>query len=210
MEGHLEFTQAENDIRKKWLFWTIQLPGFVTACSLSIFIIAIFIMQSSSNIETFSLKNFIFLGVFLFMVIFFGGGYYLNYHCCYKKPGTILLAIQMIGYLFSLLIIVADVIDKLIENPTILVPGALFFAYEVTILYYSYKLRKINKGMQERRIVNSPVYLNAVSVFSTANSLEQLDALFAQLRIAHVSENSLMALGRAYDLQKKLVSQSQT
>lgn len=161
----MNFTEAENKIRSKWLFWSIILPAVAFGF---IFIVCFFGSSTVSELKA-----------VISFSIFGAGVLYMKYHCAYKNPGTILLSLMMIWCLF----------------------GCHFPA-----LYYSYKLRKINKNMQKRILLTSPVYAYAASVFSTTNNLEELNEQFTKLRIADDRGSTVQVLAIAYDAQKKMLS----
>lgn len=129
------FTKAENKIRKTWLFLTILLPAFV--------LVGVFILVAITDVTV------IIPGILILLVL--AGISYVNYYCAYKNPGTILLLLTIIGCsldLFKALFSVKNLI--FIKTPLsnlLLELGIL--AYVIPILYYSYKLRQINKQKQE-------------------------------------------------------------
>jgi len=136
------------------------------------------------------------------------GGMYMNYYCAYKNPGTILLLLMMIGISLNLL----TTFFKL-ENLALMKVSLVFLLFmlvvlilEISVFYYSYKLRKINKKIKERRLTASPVYINAISVFSTATNLEELNQQFSRLRTSDDSGSAVEVLAKAYDQQKKMLT----
>jgi len=178
MENSLEFTEAENKIRKKWLFWSIKLPAFILGCFFTIGVLSAIITTNLMAIMGLLLASFLSVC-----------GLYMNYYCAYKNAGTILLLFEMIWSSFSLVVI-------LFESEM----SAIFLLYQLIVFYYSYKLRKINKKFQERNLIASPAYINALSVFSTATNLKELNEQFSKLRDL---ESSVKALTKAYKQQKK-------
>ena len=196
MENSLKFTEAENKIRKKWLFWSTQLPCFVIGLFMIIHIYDIFITENFTKLTGFILSSICFSGVF-----------YVNYHCAYKNPGTALLLSEIILISLNLLVIFLRL--KILVLLKISVVFSLFMLtvliFEFIVFYYSYKLRKINKKMQERKLIVSPVYIDALPVFSTATSLEELDEQFTKLRDSHDLRSAIRALAKAYDQQKKML-----
>lgn len=162
MENSLNFTETDNKIRKKWLFWVVKLPVFVVVSFIIVGILDVLIAPDFTKIKAIVLIS-----------LFAAGGSYLNYYCAYKNPGTILLLLMMIGIPINILTIFLDPSDlALMKVSTIFLLVVLMRCiYEFTMFYYSYKLREINKKMQKRRLTSSPVYINAFSVFSTATHL---------------------------------------
>lgn len=200
MESGLQFTESENRIRKKWLFWTVLLPAFVSGCIITTFLLFGF----------FAVPNYMMLipiGIFFLIT---AGSLYLNYHCAYKKPGTILLLLVMIGIPINL------VLNFLKPETLALMKVSVFFSlftlamlfFEFIVFYYSYQLRKINMNMQERQLLASPAYINAVSVFSTAADLEKLDEQFTKLRASLDEGSAVQACAKAYDQKKKMLKRS--
>jgi hypothetical protein len=195
-ENSLKFTEAENKIRKKWLFWSTMLPAVILGCFI---IFAIFSFFISSN--------FMAMGGILVLSLLLTGGFYMNYYCAYKNPGTILLLLGMIGTSLNLATFFKP------ENLALMKASIIFLLFmlimlffELIVLYYSYKLRKINKKMQERKLIASPVYINALSVFSAAANLEELNEQFTKLRTSHDSGNAVEILAKAYNQQKKMLN----
>ena len=195
-KNSLEFTGPENKIRKKWLFWSTLLPVFVLG---GLKIIVMFRLFMAADFMTM-------MGILL-LFLFSAGGWYINYHCAYKNPGTMLLLLGIIG--ISLNLLTTFLKPENLALMKVSVGASLFMLmtvfFQITVLYYSYKLRKINKKMQERRLIASPVYINALSVLSTAINLEELNEQFTRLRTAHDSGSGVEALAKAYDQQKKIL-----
>jgi len=145
-ESSLAFTEDENKIRKRWLFFSIGLPNLILVCSM--FFNLIFAMLSSDYMKLF----WTFL-VFLALMV----SVYINYYCAYKNPGTKLLFLMIVGSSLSLLILPINLFDKEILDSmesslifSLLMFGMAFF--NVALLYYSYKLRQINKKMKARKM----------------------------------------------------------
>jgi len=196
-ESSLKFTETENKIRKKWLFLSTILPAALLGCFI---IISIFAAFTSSNFMAM-------LGILVLSLVS-AGGMYMNYYCAYKNPGTILLLLMMIGISLNLL----TTFFKL-ENLALMKVSLVFLLFmlvvlilEISVFYYSYKLRKINKKIKERRLTASPVYINAISVFSTATNLEELNQQFSRLRTSDDSGSAVEVLAKAYDQQKKMLT----
>jgi len=199
-ENDLSFTEAENKIRKKWLFWSIKLPVSFLAC---VMVLVLFNAVISSDFQAV-------ISILLFALLFLGGEY-MNYYCAYKNPGTILLLLGMIGNSYNL---IAPFFH--IENLALMKESMVFSLFmlmmsffSLIVFYYSYKLRKINQNMQKKILRASPVYINAVSVFSTATSLEELNEQFTKLRASDDSGNAVKILAKAYDKQKKMLKLAQ-
>lgn len=142
-KNYVAFTAVENKIRKRWLAWSILLPGFV---SVSILIILLIKIVASGS---FFSKD---MGAALLWVLFSGGGLYISYHCAYKKPGTVLLLLGMIGISLNLVLDLFKVISLLvIKAPVVLfVPLLAMVSFDIVIFYYSFKLRKANKSYKKR------------------------------------------------------------
>lgn len=195
-EDSSEFTRAENKIRKRWLFLTTIFPAIILALIIVATLVGVF----------YSLDFLVLLwSAFLFSLIF-SPALYLNYYCAYKNPGTILLLLMMIGSFLNLLepLFNSENITLMKEYPVLVFIMPVIFIFQACVLYYSYKLRKINKKMKERRLTSSPAFVNALSVFSTAINIDELNDQFARLRDSHNSEGGAMkALSKAYDQQKK-------
>jgi|JI9StandDraft_1071089.scaffolds.fasta_scaffold01748_9 hypothetical protein len=145
-ESSLAFTEDENKIRKRWLFFSIGLPNLILVCSM--FFNLIFAMLSSDYMKLF----WTFL-VFLALMV----SVYINYYCAYKNPGTKLLFLMIVGSSLSLLILPINLFDKEILDSmesslifSLMMFGMAFF--NVALLYYSYKLRQINKKMKARKM----------------------------------------------------------
>lgn len=195
-ESSLNFTEAENKIRKRWLFLTTIFPAIILALIIVATLVGVF----------YSLDFLVLVwSAFVFSLIF-SPALYLNYYCAYKHPGTILLLLMMIGNSLNIL-------GTLFNPENInLMKKYLFFAFlfpmvlifDASVLYYSYRLRTINKKMKERRLTATPAYANAISVFATAINIDELNDQFTKLRDSHNSEKSaIKALSKAYDQQKK-------
>lgn len=60
--------------------------------------------------------------------------------------------------------------------------------------------------MKEKRLTASPVYINALSAFSTATNLEELDEQFTKLRSSHDSGGGVKILVKVYNQQKKALT----
>lgn len=195
-ENGLKFTETENKIRKKWLFWSTILPAVVLGCFIIVSIFDVFISSDFTVIVVITLLS-----------LFPAGELYMNYYCAYKNPGTILLLLGMIGISLNLL----ATFFKL-ENLGLMKTSVVFsllmlmiLFFQLIVFYYSYKLRKINKKMQERKLMASPIYANAISVFSAATNLEELDEQFTKLRISDDSGSTVHVLVKAHDKQKKML-----
>lgn len=193
-ESSLKFSEAENKIRKKWLFTT--LPEIFLRCFI---IISIFGDFTPSNVMMTRL-------IFLLSLASVGGAY-MNYYCAYKNPGTILPLLWMIVISLNLLFFSFFLILKnlaLINVPLILLLCMLvLFVFEFATFYYSYNLRKINKEMKKRILTTSSVYINAISIFSTATNLEELNQQFSRLKTLDDLGSAVEALAEAYAQQKK-------
>jgi len=195
-ENSLRFTEAENKIRKKWLFWSIILPAAVFGCCIIVAMIGVFIASS-----------YILMTGILLSSLIFAGGLYMTYYCAYKNPGTVLLLLGMIGIPLNLLITFLKPENLALMKASVffLLCMLMMLFFALVVLYYSYKLRKINKKMQERKLIASPVYINALPVFLTATNLEELNEQFIKLRASDNSENTVQALAKAYNQQKKML-----
>jgi hypothetical protein len=190
MENSSEFTLSENKIRKVWLILCILIPAFMLAVSFIYGISELFVEFDSTV-----------LLVVVFGVPLFTGVLYMFYHCAYKNPGTVFLLLNMIGISFKLLQSFGQA--HLEAGPL----GMLIsLCWGGAGFYYSYKLRKINKKIQERRLMASSAYINALGVFSTATNLEELNAQFSRLRVADDSGSTVKALAKAYEQQKKMLT----
>jgi hypothetical protein len=194
-ENSLEFNEAENKVRKRWLFWSIKLPAFLLGC----FIIFI---GRFTLLLFFDLK--IAITVFLFFLLL-PLSLYMNYYCSYENPGTNLLLLSMIGITLNL---IANFFKAenlaLIKAPTRFSFFMLMMLFlQLIVLYYSYKMRKINKKMQEKRLRASPIYINALSFFSTATNLEELNKHFSRLKNSDDSGTTVQILLKAYDQEKE-------
>lgn len=194
MESSVKFTETENKIRKKWLFWSTVLPAIVLGC---IIIVAMFSVVISSDFTA--------MMQIILLFLFSAGGFYMSYYRAYKNPGTnLLLSIMIVGSLNIPLTLLKPENLSLMKTSisfSLLMLMMLFF--NVIVLYYSYKLRKINKNMQERRL--RAFYTNATSVFSTATNLEELNEQFTKLRNSDDSRSTVYILSKAYDQQKKML-----
>lgn len=196
MEESVTFTERENSIREKWLFWSIQTPVFFYACFLAL---ALYFSAISFDIASLiTLVSGTLIGV---------GGMYLNYYCSYKKPGTILLLLTMIGIGLNLLTTLSNPEEVALISKS---KGTALFVilclvWEAYVFYYSYKLRKINKTIKDRKLTvwRSQLYTHAVSVFSTAKNIEELNEQFAKLKAANDFGKAVQVLAKAYDEQKK-------
>lgn len=198
-ESSLKFTEAENKIRKRWLFLTTLLPATILALIIIASIVSVF----------YSLEMLALLGIVLVVALIFSGSLYLNYYCAYKNPGTILLLLMTIGSSLNVLVTLFN------PDNHIQMKESFFFSFlilltlifDASVIYYSYRLRQINKKMKERRLTSSPVFVNALSVFSTASNIDELNELFAKLRNSQKTEGKgVEALAKAYDQQKKILS----
>lgn len=195
-EKSLDFTETEKKIRKKWLFWVVKLPIFVIVLFVILFT---FLSILKANFLAITITA-------LFSLIFFGA-VYLNYYCAYKNPGTILLLIEIIALPLNIFATLSD------EKYLSFMKASLSFSlivlimifYQLLVLYYSYQLRKVNKNIHERKLIHSPVYMKALSLFSKATHLDELDAQFIQLRNAPESEGAVELLVKAYGQQKKVL-----
>ena len=196
-ENNLKFTEIENKIRKKWLFLSVMVPAGVCGCAIIFAICTLFIFSSFMAI----------IGIFLLSLLP-AGIFYMYYRCAYKNPGTILLQLMMIGISLNLLTAFFNPEYLALKKTSVVFSWFILIVlfWDIIIFYYSYKLRKINKKMQERKLIASPVYVNALSVFSTATNLEELNEQFTKLRNSDNSGNSVQALAIAYDRQKKCYS----
>jgi hypothetical protein len=139
MENGLEFTEAENKIRRRWLFWSTKLPAFGLGCLIAI--VGVFVILAGVH----AIMGLILISLLSAL------GFYMNYYCSYKNPGTILLLLEMIGLslgllptLFKMFVFInVSIVPSLVFSP--------FFFFDAIVFYYSYKLRKINQNMQKRR-----------------------------------------------------------
>jgi hypothetical protein len=186
-KNKVEFTEVENKIRKRWLFLS-SIPSVVGG------ILCIFSILFSSDF----MDPLAFLGLVPILLI----GFYINYYCAYKNPGTILLLLIMIGLTLTLFKEFLSFFDP--QNIAFIkIPlgysliTLAFSSYPIALFYYSYKLRKINKKMKEKRLM---VY--ALSDFSAATSLEELNEQFARRKISYDSKIQIKVLTEAYDQHK--------
>lgn len=193
-KNNVEFTELENKIRKRWLFWSLLLPAFM----LGSVIIGIIIYS-------FAVKRFEAMAAVLVLLLLSVGGFYLKYHCAYKNPGTILLLLEMIGIPINLLPIFFKPHNLALMRASLVFSlfmlAVLFEA--VIVFYYSYQLRKINKDVKERKLIATPTYINVVSVFSTATTLEELNDQFSKLSPSHDGGIMRQILSKAYNQHKK-------
>ncbi|MBS0585671.1 MAG: hypothetical protein JSR76_05155 [Verrucomicrobia bacterium] len=145
-QSPLVFTEAENKIRKRWLFFSTILPNVVFGCCIIMGII--YALHAS---------DFMALLWILLTALVLAGSIGINYHCAYKNPGTKLLFLMIVGSAISLLNLPRDLMRK--ENLdylqtsmtySLVIFGTAFF--NVALLYYSYKLRQINKKMKARKV----------------------------------------------------------
>jgi ABC-type transport system involved in multi-copper enzyme maturation permease subunit len=199
IETSLKFTETENKIRKKWLFWCIKLPCIAYGLVITLAMWAAFISS-----------DFITIIGFILLSLFVAGGVYISYHCAYKKPGTILLLLNMIGILLYLFLtfLNPEKLALMIMSVSFSLFMLTMLFWQLAMLYYSYKLRKINKKMKEKQLIEliaSPPYINALSIFSTATNLEELNNQFAKLKTSYATEGSIEALVKAYKQQKKVL-----
>lgn len=195
-ESRLKFTETENKIRKTWLFLSTILPATVLVFFI---IVSIFVAFTSSNFMEI-------LMILLFSLVL-AGGFYMNYYCAYKNPGTILLLLMMIGISLNLLttFFKPENLALMSLSLVFLLFMLVILVFKITVFYYSYKLRKINKKMKERKLTATPMYINALSVFSTATTLEELNVQFSKLRTSDNSGSAVQALALAYEQQKKMI-----
>lgn len=196
-KNSVEFTEPENKIRKKWLFWSTLLPAFLIA-GIAIFAITrLFINADFTPI----------MEILLFLLLS-TSALYMNYYCAYKNPGTILLLLILIGNSLNLIVTFFN-LQNLVSMKASLV-FLLFMlailAFEIAVSYYSYKLLIINKKMKERKLTASPLYINALSVFSTATNLEELNEQFSRLKTSNDSGSAVEILAKAYGQQKKMLT----
>lgn len=140
-EYKFNFTVAENRIRKRWLLLSTLLPAIVLGIVTIMGLLKVIFEPDLSTIFAFVL-----------LVFFSSIGFYLNYHCAYKKQGTILLLLTMIGLSCNIIFTFFDpkkiVLLKMSIPTASLVIAALI--YQITLLYYTYQLRQINKKMRVR------------------------------------------------------------
>lgn len=200
-EPNLDFTKVENNIRKRWLFVSVILPVsfFILALSLSIGVLCKDLSWMTLTFVCFA---------FLFSL------FYLEYRCAYKKPGTILLCLNIIfmslyGLIdgFKIVVTIVELYQSHITIPlSQLLPSLIILLFFTTRLYYSIKLRKINKSMQKKRLLACPVYKEALSVFSTATNFEELDDLFIKLKNSRDWGSGIDTLAKAFSHQKKNLS----
>lgn len=151
------------------------------------------------------------LGLF-FALFLSAGGLYINYYCSYKKPGTKLLLLNMIMIPLNLIATFFKAEHVAFMQTSIFFSLFMltFLIYDLSVFYYSYQLRRINKRRQGVLFTTSSVYLDALSVFATAANLDELDEQFRKLQNTHPAE-SMLFLDKAHETAKghlKLASNS--
>lgn len=199
-QNSLEFTKAENRIRKRWLFFSISLPVCFLIFAIIVSICALF-------------KDLSFVISLPLLIFCLFGFFYIEYYCAYKNPGTIFLLWQIILISLNLLIsglkgivIMTALCSVSLLTALIVLLAALTISFPVAAsLYYAIKLRRINKSMQERRLLTSPVYVEALSVFSMATNLEELNNLFTKLKSSRDWGSEINIVAKAYSKQKKIL-----
>lgn len=195
MEHHALFNEAEQKIRKNWLFF-LKIPAFFLVLLLFTAFVAAFI-------------NFVYALIFVGVAALGAGLLYIPYHCAYKKPGTIYLLLLLIALPIEF---VLDLFKHFKEIPAesdykLMVLKIVLFslgtAYSLAIFYYSFKLRRINKNMQNKILVSSEEYSQASASFLSATNLQELDEKFRSLVHATDSSKARNYIAKAYKARKK-------
>jgi hypothetical protein len=192
-----KLTKTENKARTKWLFLSTILPA--------VFLVFCMIFVTGSG---FTSLNFMIIRKTLPSFIVIAGGLYLNYYCAYKNPGTILLLLMIIGISLNIIVNLPIAANLALTKSSPLSLSFILskFMFEIALLYYSYKLRNINKNIKNTIIKSSPIYINAMSTLSTSNNLGELNEKFIKLKNSNSSEATAVILARAYKEQKKRLS----
>ena len=213
MDNTLRFSQEEEKIRKQWLFWNIKLPVSIIAilfAIISTFLFCLFMMNldiSMMNLDL-SMMNLNYNVIFslIGMVAVLGVSYYIPYFCAYKNPGTGFLLFILVFLVFSLSFDILKLIREYKEFfPVNVLKVFLDFAFvifQVFLFTTSYKLREVNKNIQKRMSRSSKEYADALSTFSSATTIEELNRMFYS-SFVNETQKTKMAINAAYELSKE-------
>ena len=183
----LELSSAEKNIRQVWLLLIM-----VMSANLAVLVIL-------------GILNGISGSYFAFLLLITWA--YINYHCAYKNPGTRLLT-GLLGF-FSLVFLR---LSFLAFGLTLFIQdtywASLVFAisiYAALLVYYSFRLRFVNKKLQKIALQACPYYLQAVSSFASANDLQELNQKYADL-CSSLPAAAKDSLSHAYAQRKELLN----
>ena len=143
------YTEEEKKIRKRWLIFSIGIPAFFVACFL---MMGLFMLVKGGKE---GLGAALLIGGVVAAAV---GMIYLNYHCSYKKPGTVLLLLHMILVVLTSLGACMN-IGVILANPqaraqTLFLAISmgyflLVLAFNTAVFFYSSRLRDINRKRKE-------------------------------------------------------------
>jgi len=188
-------------VKKKWLVLMIAraITKFLIIGFLAYWIIAG--MQLASNEKmSYSQQFFSLLYAALLGFVFSSLGAYIYYRCAYKKPGTALLSFTLFSFVLYvpfLLFNNAKQIFEIIGMGKIAAeyPEALLFSYilgfvfclnfvseliDCCWIYYSFKLRKINKVLQAENILQVPEFKLIIESMEAAANQEDLNMVYGK------------------------------
>lgn len=189
MSCRIEFTEAENKIRKTWLWLHVIIP--VVSLVIILLPITVFLSLMGNN-----------LGALAISVegILSAGAVCLGYYCAYKKPGTVLLIVDMSCRAFCMIVFMSISIVK--GSVIFLLFSLLFVTFQLFCLYYSNELHKMNAKMQKIYLKSSPIYQKSLEVFSAATNMDELNDLYSQLK----PHSKSWGLSEAYRQHKRKLS----
>jgi hypothetical protein len=196
----LLFNPAEQEIRRKWLFWVIKLP-----VSLLIMATLAEVIELLFNLDQFNAVNFYTRARVTTLVACM---VYIYYSCAYRTPGTgwlsLLLGLAPIRIIISWLSI-----KNIKSEPNLDVMLSLIatfflnFMYEARIFYLSLQLTKINQALQNKIFLSSKKYLSALTSLLSALTIHELNESYKILIENNSSVRFRMHLTKAYEEKKQ-------
>ncbi len=141
----------------------------------------------------------------LLCILFALTGIYMLYHCAYKKHGTAFLSLQMIiGVPWSIIRTYSDCKEDLKETP-VLIGFLLLISLSLAFYYFSIRLRRVNKKIQQYAFISSDHYRKAVDSMNTAKTIDELSFRFHEAFRECPSHFSHLLSPLYEDIKKRLL-----
>lgn len=198
MKNQVSFGPEEEKLIKKWLFWNIKIPATIIIYFLFILMAHIFLNLETSDdsFYLFTLINLISLSITIFLS-------YISYYNSYK---TSCISFY-IYYLYYCFISSFNSLPKFsystetdgVSLTFFLINYFINIAWTIRMIYLSWKFKKI---IQKRTTTSSKEYFEALSIFQSAATWDELNNQYDHL-IKNQPEKTHLCIGEAYNLRKQ-------